>query len=117
MLAKVSILIYIIAAILHFIDDQIALFILSIVLGIITLCLSLYMSFRELSPQLKEYRETIYRMEAEEASDDEILNFMDQEIKVNPNKIEKTPLWMNFVMAFGIVSSIILCGIGIINWL
>lgn len=115
MLAKISTIAYIIAIILHFINPQMALFALSVVLGIVTTGLGLYMSYRQVSPQLREYRETVYQMEADGASDEEILEFMDQETEVDESKLIDAPLWMNIVVILGVVASFILFGIGVIR--
>lgn len=115
MLAKISTIAYIIAIILHFINRQMALFALSVVLGIVTTGLGLYMSYRQVSPQLREYRETVYQMEADGASDEEISAFMDQETEVDESKLIDAPLWMNIVVMLGAIASFILLGIGVIR--
>ncbi len=111
MLVKISMAFYLIAIILHFIDGQIALFALSIVLLIVTTGLSLYMSYRQVSPQLREYEETVYNMEVDGTSDEEILEFMDQETGVDESKLLKAPLWMHLAVTLGIVASFVLLGI------
>ena len=50
MLAKISVVLYLIAVILHFINGQMSLFGLSLVLSIVTIGLSIYMSYRQVSP-------------------------------------------------------------------
>jgi len=91
MLAKISIVAYVIAAVLHFTNGQMSLFWLSVVLGIVTFGLSSYMSYRQVSPQLREYRETVYQMEADGASEEEILEFMDQDTDVDESKLIDPP--------------------------
>lgn len=62
MLVKISIIIYLIAAVLHFINGQMALLGISVLLGIITFGISAYISYLRVSLQLREYRETVYKM-------------------------------------------------------
>lgn len=57
MLAKIGTILYLIAAVLHFINGQMALLGLTVVLGIITFGLSAYISYPRVSPELREYRE------------------------------------------------------------
>jgi disulfide bond formation protein DsbB len=112
MLGKISIVVYIIAAVLHYTNGQMNLFWLSVVLGIATTGLGTYMSYYHVSPQLREYRETVYQMEADGASDDEILEFMDQDTDVDESKLINAPLWMNIVVTIGIVASFVLFVLG-----
>ena len=113
MLVKISIVIYFIAIILHFINAQMTLFWLGVMLLIVTTSLSIYMSYHQVSTQLKEHRDIIRKMEDDGASADEILEFMDQDIEVDESKLIKAPLWMDLVLKLGIVGSFILCVIGI----
>ena len=115
MLAKISTIIYLIAAVLHFINGQMDLLGLSVLLGIVTFGLSAYISYLRVSPELRDYRETVYKMEADGASDDEILEFMDQETEVDESKLIDAPLWMNVVVMLGAIASFILFGIGVIR--
>ncbi len=115
MLAKLSIVFYIIAIFLYFINGQIALFALSIVLLIVTAGLGLYMSYYNVSPQLREYRETVYQMESDGASDEEILEFMNQDTEVDESKLIDAPLWMNIVVMLGAIASFILLVMGIMD--
>ncbi len=115
MLAKISTVAYIIAILLHFINRQMALFALSVVLGIVTTGLGLYMSYRQVSPQLREYRETVYQMEADGASDEEILEFMDQETEVDESKSIDPPTWMALIGILGIAASFVLLAMGIMD--
>ena len=115
MLAKISTILYLVAAALHFINGQMVLFVMSIVLGIVTFGLSAYISYLQVSPQLREYRETVYKMEADGVSDDEILEFMDGETEVDESKLIDAPLWMNIVVMLGVIASFILFGIGVIR--
>lgn len=115
MLAKISTILYLIAAVLHFINGQMVIFVLSIVLGIVTLGLSEYIRYLPVSPLLREYRETVYKIEADRSSDNEISEFMDQETELDESKLIDAPLWMNMVVALGIVASFILFGIGVMG--
>lgn len=45
-------------------------------------------------------------MEADGASDDEILEFMDQETEVDESKLIDAPLWMNVVVILGVIASL-----------
>jgi hypothetical protein len=115
MLAKISIVAYIIAAVLHFTNAQIDLFWLSVVLGIVTFGLSSYMSYRQVSPQLREYRETVYQMETDGASDDEIEAFIDQDTDVDESKLIDPPTWMALIGLMGIAASFVLLVMGIMD--
>ena len=115
MLAKISTILYLVAAALHFINGQMVLFVMSIVLGIVTFGLSAYISYLQVSPQLREYRETVYQMEADGASDEEILEFMDGETEVDESKLINAPLWMNIVVMLGVISSFVIFGIGVMG--
>ena len=115
MLAKISTIIYLIAAVLHFINGQMDLLGLSVLLGIVTFGLSAYISYLRVSPELRDYRETVYKMEADGASDDEILEFMDQETEVDESKLIDAPLWMNLVVMLGVIASFVLFGIGVMG--
>lgn len=116
MLVKISTVLYTIGSVLHFASGQIALFVLSVVLGIVTLVLSIYISYLQVSPQLREYRESVRQMEEDGVSDVEILEFMDQETKVDESKLLETPLWMNILVTLGIISSFVLLVVGIMGW-
>ena len=70
--------------------------------------LSVYMSYRQVGPQLKEYRKIVSKMEEEGASDKEILEFMNEDTGVDKSKLIATPLWMNIVVALAIVASLVL---------
>lgn len=115
MLVKISIVVYLIAIILHLINAQTTLFWLSIVLLMLTTGLSMYMSYRQVVPQLKEYKDNIRKMEADGASDKEILEFMNQDIEVDENELMKVPFWMELLVKLGVVGSFILFIIGIIG--
>ena len=115
MLAKIDSILYLIAAVLHFINGQMALLGLTVLLGIVTFGLSAYVSYLRVSPELREYRETVYKMEADGASDDEILEFMDQETEIDESKLIDAPLWMNLVVMLGVIASFVLFGIGVIR--
>ena len=115
MLGKISIVVYIIAAVLHYINGQMNLFWLSVVLGIVTFCLGTYMSYYHVSPQLREFRETVYQMEADGASDDEIEAFMDQDTDVDESKLIDPPAWMALIGILGIVASFVLLIMGMIG--
>lgn len=113
MLVKISIFVYLVDLVLYFIKGQFALFGLSVILLIVTTGLSFYISYRQVSPQLKEYEETVYKMEVNGASDDEILDFMDQDTEVDESKLLKAPLWMHLVVILGVVTSFVLLIVGI----
>jgi hypothetical protein len=113
MLAKISIVAYVIAAVLHFTNGQMNLFWLSVVLGIATFGLSSYMSYRQVSSQLREYRETVYQMEADGASEEEILEFMDKDTEVDESKLIDLPAWMTLIGLMGIAASFVLLVMGI----
>ena len=115
MLAKIGTIIYLIAAVLHLINGQMALLGLTVLLGIITFGLSAYISYLRVSPELREHRETVYKMEADGASDDEILEFMDGETEVDESKLIDAPLWMNIVVMLGAIASFILLVMGIMD--
>ena len=115
MLAKISKVAYIIAAVLHYTNGQMNLLWLSVVLGIVTTGLGLYMSYYHVSPQLREYRETVYQMEADGASDDEIQEFMDRDTDVDESKLIDPPAWMALIGILGIVASFVLLGMGIVS--
>lgn len=114
MLAKISIVAYIIAAVLHFTNAQMSLFWLSVVLGIVTFGLSSYMSYRQVSSQIQEYEDTVYQMEADGASEEEILEFMDRDTDVDESKLLEPPTWMALIGLIGIVAGFVLLGMGII---
>ena len=115
MLVKIGTVVYLIAAVLHFINGQMALLGLTVLLGIIIFGLSAYISYLRVSPELREYRETVYKMEADGASDDEILAFMDKETEVDESKLIDAPLWMNLVVILGVIASFVLFGIGVMG--
>lgn len=115
MLAKIGTILYLIAAVLYFINGQMALLGLSVLLGVITFGLSAYISYLRVRPQLIEYEETVYKMEADGVSDDQISAFMDQETEVDESKLIDAPLWMNIVVMLGVIASFILFGIGVIG--
>jgi hypothetical protein len=115
MLAKISIAAYVIAAVLHFTNGQMNLFWLSVVLGIVTFGLSSYMSYHQVSPQLKEFRETVYQMEADGASEEEILEFMDRDTDVDESKLIDPPTWISLIGLMGIVASFVLLVMGIMG--
>ncbi len=115
MLVKISTILYLMAAIVYYTNGQIASFWLSVVLGIVTFCLSTYISYRHISPQLRKYREALWQMKSDGASDDEILEFMDQETYVDEDELLQAPLWMHIVVTLGIVASFVLFGIGVIG--
>jgi hypothetical protein len=115
MLVRISTIIYLIAAVLHFINGQMALLGISVLLGIVTFGLSAYISYLRVSPELREYRETVYKMEADGASDDEISAFMDGETEADESKLIDAPLWMNVVVMLGVIASFILFGIGVMG--
>jgi len=117
MLAKISIVAYVIAAVLHFTNDQMNLFWLSVVMGIATFGLSSYMSYRQVTPQLREYRETVYQMEADGASEEEILEFMDRDTDVDESKLIDPPTWMALTGLMGIAASFVLFVLGVIGWI
>lgn len=77
MLGKISIVVYILAVVLHYTNGQMNLFWMLVVLGIVTAALGTYMSYYHVSPQLREFRETVYQMEADGAIYEEIEVFMD----------------------------------------
>ena len=108
MLAKISTVVYLIAAILHFKNGQVSLFWVSVMLGIGTTGLSIYKSYRQVSPQLKEYRHTVKQMEADGASDEEIITFMNQDIDVDESKLQDSPGWMVLVAIAGVIASFVL---------
>lgn len=91
------------------------LFWLSVVLGIFTTGVGLYMSYYNVSPQLREFRETVYQMEADGVSDDEIEAFMDQDTDVDESKLIDPPAWMALIGILGIVASFVLLIMGIIG--
>ena len=115
MLAKISKVAYIIAAVLHYTNGRMDLFWLSVVLGIFTTGVGLYMSYYHVRPQLREFRETVYQMEADGASDDEIEAFMDQDTDVDESKLIDPPAWMALIGILGIVASFVLLIMGIIG--
>lgn len=117
MLVKISMVLYVIAAILNFINGQLTLLVLSVVLGIITTILSMYLSYRQVGLQLKKYRETVWQMEAEGASEDEILKFMEQDTEVDESKLLEAPLWINLLVILSIVASVVLFILGAMEWL
>ena len=88
---------------------------LSVLLGVITFGLSAYISYLRVRPQLIEYEETVYKMEADGVSDDEILEFMDGETEVDESKLIDAPLWMNIVVMLGVISSFVIFGIGVMG--
>ena len=89
-----------------------ALFALSIVLLIVTAGLGLYLSYYNVSPQLREYRETVYQMEADGTSDDEILEFMNQDTEVDESKLIIPPVWMSIIYILGMVTGFVLLSMG-----
>ncbi|TCK93144.1 hypothetical protein EDC19_1323 [Natranaerovirga hydrolytica] len=115
MLAKISKVAYVIAAVLHFTNGQMNLFWLSVVLGIVSTGLGLYMSYYHVSPQLREYRETVYQMEADGASEEDILEFMDRDTDVDESKLIDPPAWMAIIGILGIVASFVLLIMGIMG--
>ena len=62
MLAKIATILYLIAAVLHFINGQMALLGLTVLLGAATFGISAYISYLRVSPELREYRETVHKM-------------------------------------------------------
>jgi hypothetical protein len=112
MLVKISIVVYIIAAVLHYTNGQMNLFWLSVVLGIVTTGLGTYMSYYHVSPQLREFRETVYQMEADGASDDEIEAFMDQDTDVDESKLIDPPTWIALIGILVIAAGFVLLGMG-----
>ena len=115
MLGKISIVAYIIAAVLHYTNGQMNLFWLSVVLCIVTFGLSAYTSYYHVSPQLREFRETVYQMEADGASDDEIEAFMDQDTDVDESKLIDPPTWIALIGILVMVASFVLLGMGIMG--
>ena len=115
MLAKIGTILYLIAAVLHFTNGQMNLFWLSVLLGIATFGLRSYMSYRQVSPQLREYRETVYQMEADGASEEEILEFMDQDTDVDESKLIDPPTWMAILGILGVVTGFVLLIMGIMD--
>ena len=113
--AKISIVLYLIAAILHFINGQMTLFWLSVMLGIVSTGLGFYMSYHQISPEVKEFRDTVKQMEVDGASDDEILEFMDQDTDVDESILQDSTAWMVTVSTAGIVASFILLVIGVMG--
>lgn len=116
MLGKVSIVVYIIAAVLYYTNGQMNLFWLSILLGIVTFGLSAYISYLQVSPQLRGYRETVYQMEADGASDDEIEAFMDRDTDVDESKLIESPTWIALIGILVIAAGFVLLIMGIIGW-
>jgi hypothetical protein len=88
---------------------------LSVVLGIVSTVLDLYISYYHVSQKLREYRETVNQMEADQASEEEILEFMDRDIDVDESKFVDQPAWMAIIGIFAIVSSFVLLVMGIIR--
>lgn len=113
MLAKLSVVLYFIAAILNFINNQMSLFWISLVLLIATTGLSMYMSYLRASPQLKEYRDTVREMESNGISDEKILEFIELDIEVDESKLIKPPLWMQIIVMLGIGLGFVLFAIGV----
>ena len=70
--------------------------------------LGLYLSYHQVSPELKELRETVKQMEADGASDEDILAFMDQDKVVDERKLQDSPGWMVLTTTVGIVASFVL---------
>lgn len=116
MLGKISVVVYIIAAVLHYTNGQMNLFWLSVVLGIVTTGLGTYMSYYHVSPQLREFRETVYQMEADGASDDEIEAFMDQDTDVDESKLIDPPTWIALIGILVIAVGFVLLIMGIMGW-
>src|SRR6056297_133882 len=94
MLAKISIALYTIAAFLHYSNGRMTVFWLTALLGIATAVLSMYMSYRQVGPYLKEYREVVKQMEADGASDQEILEFMDRDPEIDGIELNEHPAWL-----------------------
>ena len=115
MLERISIILYLIASVLNFINGDIILVWITVLMGIITLNLIAYCSHFRVSPQVKEIKETVYQMEADGASDEEILEFLNRDIDVDESKLIDAPLWMNILTSLGIMASFILLGIGVIR--
>ena len=111
--SKIGTILYLIAAVLHFINGQMALLGLTVLLGVITFGLSAYISYLRVSPELREYRETVCKMEADGASDDDILEFINQETEVDESKLIDAPLWMNLVVMLGVIASLYYLELGL----
>ena len=111
--SKIGTILYLIAAVLHFINGQMALLGLSVLLGIVTFGISAYISYLRVSPELREYRETVCKMEADGASDDDILEFINQETEVDESKLIDAPLWMNLVVMLGVIASLYYLELGL----
>jgi len=93
MLAKISVLVYLLAGIMFFTNGQMALFWLSVALLLITAGLSLAMSCISGSTQLKKY----------------------QEPAVDESKLQYSPLWMVLVTSAGVIASFVLLAVGILG--
>lgn len=114
MLGKISVVVYIIAAVLHYNNSQMNLFWLSLVLGIVTFSLSAYTSCYHVSLQLREFRGIVYQMKADGASDNEIEAFTDQDTDVDESKLRDPPTWIALIGILGITASFVL--LGMIGW-
>ena len=113
MIIRISVVLYAVAAIIHFISQDIHLACISILFLMITLGLSLWMSYLPVRLLLKQQRQTAKHMERDGVSEEKILAYIDQAI--DESQYSEVPKWMYWISTAGVMGSVIMLVIGLFN--
>ena len=112
MLAKISIVVAIISAIIH--KRGIYLW-LSIAAGLVIVIFGYLSSYIVARPAIEAFKQAVRDMEEQGATTEEIEAFMDRDEDHSELNKEKGPTWILIIITIASIGAFVLLGIGIVN--
>lgn len=117
MLGKISVVVAVIAAIIHKNNGHSVYFWLSIANGLIILIFGYLSSYNVAKPVIEKHEKTVWEMEEDGATNEEIEEFIDSWSDEDHSDLDNKhgPIWMLIIITLAIIGSFVLLGIGIRN--